>query len=68
MIKVSSNQIEIENLAQLIKNLESDISDYNNKIGCMYFLSLLDDGTYINSLYDRLEEARNQYAIISKFQ
>lgn len=68
MIKISSNQIEIENLARLIKKLESDIADYNHQIGCMYFLSLLDDGTFINSLYDRLEEARSQYVIVSKFQ
>ena len=68
MVKVSSNEIEIQKITKRIQMIESNIADYNNHQGCIYFCSLFNGKAFIHELYERLVEERDKYDQAIKFQ
>jgi hypothetical protein len=68
MVKVSSNEIEIQKITKRIQMIESNIADYNNHRGCIYFCSLFNDKAFIHELYELLAEERIKYDEAIKFQ
>lgn len=61
MVKVSSNEIEIQKIARRIHMIESNIADYENNRGCIFYCSLIHGKAFIYELYERLKEERRKY-------
>jgi hypothetical protein len=42
--------------------IESNIADYENNRGCIFYCSLIHGKAFIYELYERLKEERRKYA------